>query len=204
MNLAMLGVAVLAAMFLPLQDGGGHDTAGRPAGIWAGVDIGERPMRIPEATLSDSQQKAVLGVIHAHAKLDGLERCDVDEPNGEWLGKVQFQSLPVTATKQVILAQSGVGCARGGQGANGAMWVVELGGGKPVLLASPKDGFDGWLYAVQPAQSHGYKDVVFRERRCWRPASSDCRISTWLLPRLARRRIPCRSLVSLGDRKSVV
>jgi hypothetical protein len=32
MNIAMLVVAVLAAMFLPLQDGGGHDTAGFDSG----------------------------------------------------------------------------------------------------------------------------------------------------------------------------
>ena len=159
MNTALWMVAVLAAV-LPVQEGGGHETAARPAGIWAGVDIGERPVRIPPVTLSDSQEEAVRRVIHAHAKLDGLEECDQDEPNGEWLGKIQFQGLPVTAAKQVILAESGMGCARGGQGANGAMWIVELGGGKPVLLASPKEGFDGWLYAVLPTASHGYNDVV--------------------------------------------
>src|ERR1700733_11755979 len=121
MNIAVLVVAVLGPMFLPLQDGGGHDTAPRPAGIWAGVDT-ERPDGMtPPATLSDSQQDGVRRVIHSHAKLDGLEECDELEPNGEWSKKLQFESIPVTATRQVILAEAGVGCARGGQGANGAM-----------------------------------------------------------------------------------
>src|SRR5580658_2518677 len=44
----------------------------------------------------------------------------------------------------------------------------------------------------------GYRDAVLTERRCCRPALSACRSSTWLSPRLARRRMPCRSLVSLG------
>ncbi len=30
-----------------------------------------------------------------------------------------------------------------------------------------------------------YKDAVFRERRCWRPASSDCKAGTQLPPREA-------------------
>ena len=48
---------------------------------------------------------------------------------------------------------------RGGQGANGAMWVIRLDGVAPALLATPEQ-FSGWLFLVQPTQSHGYPDIV--------------------------------------------
>jgi hypothetical protein len=60
----------------------------------------------------------------------------------------------------VILAEAGMGCARGGQGANGAMWIVALDEPEPVLLAAPDNGFEGWLYSVRPSRSYGYRDVV--------------------------------------------
>ncbi len=66
----------------------------------------------------------------------------------------------VAARREVLLVEAGEGCARGGQGSNGAMWLIRFDGGKPTLLASPEDDFGGWLYSVQPTQSHGYRDVV--------------------------------------------
>ncbi len=159
MRMAMLAFVVIATFSGSAQDGADPNMPVRPEGIWAGVGT-KRPDHPPAATLSGSQRKAVLQAIHSHMKLDGLEQCDEEEPNGEWLEKITFETIAVTQRRQVILAESGIGCARGGQGANGAMWVVALDGPKPVLLATPQNGFDGWLYSVQPSQSHGYHDVV--------------------------------------------
>ena len=59
----------------------------------------------------------------------------------------------------MILAEAPAGCARGGQGSNGAMWVIRFEGATPALLATPDD-FSGWLFAVLPTLSHGYPDIV--------------------------------------------
>jgi hypothetical protein len=40
------------------------------------------------------------------------------------------------------------------------MWVVQLSNDKASVLASPDEGFNGWLYAVQPSSNKGYKDIV--------------------------------------------
>jgi hypothetical protein len=61
---------------------------------------------------------------------------------------------------KVLLVEAGSGCGRGGQGSNGAMWIVRFEGARPVLLATPKQGFNGWLYAVQASASHGLHDIV--------------------------------------------
>jgi hypothetical protein len=160
MRIAILAAFALVALPLFAQDGSGNHTTVRPVEIWAGLDTESPDPSLSAATLSGSQQRAVRQAIHAHAKLDGIEDCDTDEPNGEWLEKIIFETIPVTQQKQVILAQAGVGCARGGQGANGAMWIVALDGPEPVLLAAPENGFHGWLYSVRPSGSHGYHDVV--------------------------------------------
>ena len=54
------------------------------------------------------------------------------------------------------LAESGAGCARGGQGANGAMWLLRWDAGRPVMLGE----VDGWMDAVLPQESHGLHDVA--------------------------------------------
>jgi hypothetical protein len=71
-----------------------------------------------------------------------------------------FEAIPLAPDRKVLLAQAGAGCARGGQGANGAMWLIRLEGDVPFLIASPKGGFNGWLYAIQPSASFGYRDIV--------------------------------------------
>jgi len=71
-----------------------------------------------------------------------------------------FEEIPLAANHRVLLVQAGRGCARGGQGANGAMWLIRFDGEVPVLLASPEGDFNGWLYSIQPTLSHGYHDLV--------------------------------------------
>jgi len=40
------------------------------------------------------------------------------------------------------------------------MWLILFRGGIPTLIASPKLGFSGWLFAIQPTASHGLCDIV--------------------------------------------
>ncbi len=52
------------------------------------------------------------------------------------------------------------GCARNGQGSNGAMWLVVWRDGQPQVIASPGADFNGWLYDIQPQSHHGFHDIV--------------------------------------------
>ncbi|HME06910.1 MAG TPA: hypothetical protein VKG25_07665 [Bryobacteraceae bacterium] len=81
-------------------------------------------------------------------------------PSDEWLTNLSYSIVPVTSGREVWLVEAGEGCARGGQGSNGAMWLIRFDGGKPVLLASPEEDFGGYLYSIQDTRSHGYKDLV--------------------------------------------
>ena len=83
--------------------------------------------------------------------------CD---PGEDWTQALTFADLPVSETGKTLLVEPGAGCARGGQGSNGAMWVVHFEGQKPVLLATPKQEFNGWLYSIQSTSSHGLRDLV--------------------------------------------
>ena len=73
---------------------------------------------------------------------------------------LKFEQIDLSADKPVTMVEAGAGCGRGGQGSNGAMWLIRFQGDEAVLLAGPAQSFNGWLYAVQAQQSHGYRDVV--------------------------------------------
>ena len=40
------------------------------------------------------------------------------------------------------------------------MWLVRFSGETPQLVATPKDGFNGWIFAIQPSTSHGLRDII--------------------------------------------
>jgi hypothetical protein len=83
-----------------------------------------------------------------------------------------FKSIPLSGEQNLVLAEAPAGCARGGQGANGAMWVVRFDGDKPALLATPKE-FNGWLFSVQPTLSHGSPDIILG----WHASGSEAGLS---------------------------
>jgi hypothetical protein len=76
------------------------------------------------------------------------------------LKELSFETIPLSPAHEVLLVQAGAGCARGGQGSNGAMWLVRFDGDTPLLMATPKDGFNGWLFSIQPSTSHGLRDII--------------------------------------------
>src|SRR5882757_3302598 len=89
-----------------------------------------------EVTLTPSQQQSIAKLLKSR---QAPWTCDVDEPKGEWLNHLRYRSVPLSATRRVLLlVEAGRGCARGGQGSNGAMWLIRFDGPNPVLLADPQ------------------------------------------------------------------
>jgi hypothetical protein len=126
------------------------------ANIWSHIDPESRSHLEP-ANLSDAQEEGVTRLLKLHANLLGWD-CEGPELN-EMIKGITFESIPLSAAMKVVLAQAPSGCARGGQGANGAMWMIRLDGATPTLLATPKE-FSGWLFSIQPTLSHGYPDII--------------------------------------------
>jgi len=126
--------------------------------IWSGVKPWMDLSRITPATLSDSQQAAIRRLLWTNRRSIGWE-CGGNELT-QMLKGLTFENIPLSETRRVLLVEAGAGCARGGQGSNGAMWLVRLDGNSPALMASPRNGFNGWLFAIPENESHGYRDVV--------------------------------------------
>jgi hypothetical protein len=126
--------------------------------LWKNVSPDYRGQRLESATPSNTQLQAIGKLLHGADKTGmwGCEGSDLDD----MIQGLMFNEIPLAANHHVLLVQAGQGCGRGGQGANGAMWLIRLDGDVPVLLASPEDDFNGWLYSIQPSISHGYHDLV--------------------------------------------
>ena len=111
-----------------------------------------------DAEMSDSQQQSVIRLLKSGRP---PWTCDVDDPKGEWLKNLSYRSVAVSATSTVLLVEAGRGCARGGQGSNGAMWLIRLNRrSAPDLLAGEEQDFGGFLYSIEPTRSNGYPDVI--------------------------------------------
>lgn len=84
----------------------------------------------------------------------------VCEPSDDWTKDLRCRLVRLSASVRAILAEAGPGCARGGQGSNGAMWLIRFGQSTPILLAGPEQGFEGFLFSIEPPAANGYRDVV--------------------------------------------
>ena len=126
------------------------------ADIWKNVST--EPAGQPKTVTPSPQQLVTIRkALKAREELD-VEGCGDEEPN--WVDKVLFKEVPISETEKALLIEAGEGCARGGQGSNGAMWVLRFAGDKISFLATPQQKFEGWLYSVQPDTSHGLRDLV--------------------------------------------
>ncbi len=128
-----------------------------PADLWSHVSTQPNSRYLESATVSDAQLKS-FGNLLRKLKPDDIWECDASEIDDVIKG-LRFESIPMPDKRNVVLAEASAGCARGGQGANGAMWVIRFDGDKPTVLATPKD-FNGWLFSIQPSSRHGYPDIV--------------------------------------------
>ena len=126
--------------------------------IWKQVNPLYNGPRLQSVTPGDAQLRAIGKLLRQPGKSDmwGCEGNDLDD----MIRGLIFEEIPLAQGQRVFLVEAGAGCARGGQGANGAMWLIRFDGEKPVLLASPDNDFNGWLYSIQPTVSHGYHDLV--------------------------------------------
>ena len=77
------------------------------------------------------------------------------EDDNDWPHQIQVHRVEL-GSGHYTLAEAGVGCARGGQGANGAMWLLRWDAGKPVVIGD----LDGWFDGVLPQTTNGLHDVT--------------------------------------------
>jgi len=126
--------------------------------LWQHVGAHSSAARQPQrVTLPPSQQKSIVKLLKARVSLDGW--CD-SAADDAWLNDLSYETIPASPRVRVLLVEAGRGCARGGQGSNGAMWLIRFDGTHPTLLASPQQRFNGWLYSVEPTTGNGYRDIV--------------------------------------------
>lgn len=127
------------------------------ADVWKHV----RPQpnyELGDAQISPARLEAIHKLMRAHRSSIGWE-CNGDDLT-ELLHGLTFKTIPLSERSETLLAEAGAGCARGGQGSNGAMWLIRFDGNTPVLIATPKGGFNGWIYSIEPTTNQGYHDVI--------------------------------------------
>ncbi|MGC2638608.1 MAG: hypothetical protein WA294_15610 [Acidobacteriaceae bacterium] len=146
MRVAVTALLWLSASFVSAQ-----------ANLWDTVGREPAYPRVQSPSLSPRQLRGIGSLLRRNSP--GGWPCSAQEMDA-LIHDLRYEELSVSPSKQVVLAEAGPGCARGGQGSNGAMWLIQLNGNSPILLAGPSGKFSGWLYAVQPATSHGYRDIV--------------------------------------------
>jgi hypothetical protein len=125
--------------------------------LWQKVG-GYNPVHLKIYAVSPAELVRVKKALAARVELDNWP-CAEEEDTG-WTENLRFEELPVSETEKIVLVEAGTGCARGGQGSNGAMWVIRFQGDKFSFLATPEQKFNGWLYSIQETTSHGFRDVV--------------------------------------------
>jgi hypothetical protein len=151
MSYMTLCVAIAAASWTPMM---------AQENLWgriAGSDSQHVGANADEVMLTPSQRQSIAKLLKSR---QAPWTCDTDDPSGEWLNHLRYGSVALSEARQVLLVEAGRGCARGGQGSNGAMWLIRFDGRDPVLLAGPQQEFGGFLYSVEPQASKGYRDVI--------------------------------------------
>jgi hypothetical protein len=166
MSYMTLCVAIAAASWTPVM---------AQENLWGRVaspDSQHVGANADEVTLTPSQRQSIAKLLKGR---QAPWTCGTDDPSGEWLNHLRYGSVALSEARQVLLVEAGQGCARGGQGANGAMWLIRFDGRDPVLLAGPLQKFDGFLYSVEPQASKGYRDVIVG----WHMSASEMDLSSF-------------------------
>jgi hypothetical protein len=122
--------------------------------LWSQVDGTYNAPRTPPAKLTRAETQSISTLLRSTQQ--DIWACGDDT---DW-AKVSFSNISLAPGHKTILIEAGPGPCRGGQGANGAMWIVEFHGSKATLLASPNQNFNGWLYSTQHTSHSNYDDIV--------------------------------------------
>ena len=107
------------------------------ADLWSHVSPQAGPQPLQPASLSDAQLKSFAHLLRQQ-KPEEIWECEAADMD-DLIKGLRFYSIPITPRQNVVLAEAPTGCARGGQGANGAMWVIRFDGNTPALLATRKE-----------------------------------------------------------------
>jgi hypothetical protein len=124
--------------------------------LWSQVSTTYNPPKAPQFNLTRAETQSIRSLLRSPAQRD-IWDCGDDS---DWVNNISFSSISLATGHKTILVEAGPGCARGGQGSNGAMWIVEFHGSKPTLLARPGQNFNGWIYSVQHTSHSDYNDIV--------------------------------------------
>lgn len=126
--------------------------------LWEKVG-GYKPLHLKIYAPSPGELVRIKKALVARVGLDNWPCAEEDE-DLQWTENLRFEELPVSETEKIVLVEAGNGCARGGQGSNGAMWVIRFQSDKFSFLATPEQQFNGWLYSIQETSRHGFRDLV--------------------------------------------
>ena len=160
--------------------------------LWSRVSVERGSQQTEAATLSSAQLESFARLLRKQ-KTDEFWECDPSEID-DLIKGLSFEAIPLSEKRDLVLVEAGSGCARGGQGANGAMWLIRFegpDGAAPTILATPKE-FSGWLFSVQPTLSHGYPDIVLG----WHMSGSEASLSYFRFDGKSYHRISTASLLS--------
>ena len=146
MRSALIVVLVYSLLSFPAQ-----------TDLWEKVE-GYRPLHLKTYAASPAELVRIKKALVARVGLDNWPCAEGSD--SQWTENLKFEELPVSETEKIVLVEAGNGCARGGQGSNGAMWVIRFQGDKFSFLATPEQQFNGWLYSIQETTSHGFRDLV--------------------------------------------
>lgn len=139
----LFATALLAnACALPAQ-------TGRPID-WQRIVNRQGPQKLPTEHLTPAQRRDLEAAIVASNTV-----WDDCEDDNTWPAKIEVHRINV-GPGHFTLAEAGPGCARSGQGANGAMWILRWDAGKPVVMGD----LDGWFDVVLPEAPHGLHDIA--------------------------------------------
>jgi hypothetical protein len=109
--------------------------------LWSQVSTTYNPPKTPKVTPTRGETRSIRTRLRSPAQRDIWACGDDPEQDRDWVNDVFFSTISLARGHKTILVEAGPGCARGGQGANGAMWIVEFHGSKPILLATPGQNF---------------------------------------------------------------
>ncbi len=146
----MQGVPVKMLQVLALLTALGGTSMRAQSVDWQRIVAMRGPQQLAAEPLSAAQRKALEEAIVASNTV--WDDCEGDN---DWPHAIVVHRVNL-GTGHYTLAEAGPGCARGGQGSNGAMWLLRWDAGKPVVIGD----LDGWFDVILPQVSGGLHDVA--------------------------------------------